>query len=183
MSTQEISPANLVHCIYFIRGHRVMLDYDLASLYGVETKMLKRAVRRNITRFPNDFMFELTKDEFENLRSQIGTSNNESGISQAHGGTRYLPFAFSEQGVAMLSGVLNSERAIQVNIAIMRTFVKIRHMIETNQELADKLNKLEAKYDTQFKAVFDALRLLLDPLRKPKDKEIGFRQDKNKQER
>ncbi len=183
MATQEISPANLVHCIYFIRGHRVMLDYDLASLYGVETKMLKRAVRRNITRFPNDFMFELTKDEFENLRRQIGTSNNETSISPAHGGTRYLPFAFSEQGVAMLSGVLNSERAIQVNIAIMRTFVKIRHMIETNQELADKLNKLEEKYDTQFKAVFDALRLLLDPLRKPKENEIGFRQDKSKQER
>lgn len=178
MEELTLSTLDLAKRIFFIRGHKVMLDFDLAALYGVETKMLKRAVRRNIMRFPMDFMFELTKDEFENLRCQFGTSSEEAGSAIGYGGRRYLPFAFTEQGVAMLSGILNSDRAIQVNIAIMRTFVQIRQLIDTNKELADKLSKLEDKYDRQFKVVFDALKLLLDPLKKPETKKIGFHQDK-----
>lgn len=144
-----------------------MLDSDLAELYEVPTRRLNEQVKRNITRFPADFMFQLTDKEADNLRSQIATS------SSAHGGRRYLPFVFTEQGVAMLSSVLNSERAVQVNIAIMRAFVKLREMIASHKDLARKLDSLEKKYDAQFKIVFDAIRELMKPPEKPKRK-IGF---------
>jgi len=140
--------------IYEIRGQKVMLDFDLAELYLTETKYLKRAVRSNIQRFPSDFMFELSKMEWETLRCNISTSN-------IRGGTRYLPFAFTEQGVAMLSGILNSEIAINVNISIMRAFVFIRQYALTHTDLTEKLQKLESKYDKQFKDVYDAINFLL----------------------
>jgi len=154
--------------IYGIRGQRIMLDHDLAELYGVQTKALKQAVSRNIERFPLDFMFILTYQEFANLRSQIVTSS-----SSQWGGTRYRPMAFTEQGVAMLSSVLNSDRAIEVNIAIIRAFVQLRKMIASNEELARKLDELEEKYDEQFRIVFDAIRALIDQDEKPR-KKIGF---------
>jgi hypothetical protein len=149
-----------------------MLDRDLALLYEVETKILNRAVKRNLQRFPLDFMFQLTEDEAENLRCQFGTS------SLGHGGRRYLPYVFTEQGVAMLSTVLNSERAIIVNIEIMRAFVKLRQLLASNTELARRLDELESKYDKQFKIVFDAIRqLMANPVRDRK--EIGFVRDRD----
>jgi hypothetical protein len=151
--------------IYLIRNKKVMLDRDLSELYGVETKVLKQAVRRNIKRFPNDFMFELTKDEFENLRSQIVTSS--------WGGARYIPMAFTEQGVAMLSTVLKSDRAIQVNIQIMRAFTQLRQMLSTHKDLKRKIESMEKKYDQQFQVVFEAIKQLLTEEGKPK-KKIGF---------
>lgn len=153
--------------IYLIRGHKVMLDKDLAELYEVPTRRLNEQVKRNIGRFPSDFMFQLTAGETDNLRSQIATS------SSAHGGRRYLPFVFTEQGVAMLSSVLNSERAVQVNIAIIRAFVKLREMIASNKDLAKRLDDLEKKYDSQFKIVFDAIRQLMTPP-ETKKRKIGF---------
>lgn len=155
--------------ILLIREEKVMLDADLAELYGVETKMLVRAVKRNIERFPADFMIQLDMNEFDNLRFQFGTSSR-------WGGRRYLPYAFTEQGVAMLSSVLNSKRAVQVNIEIMRAFVKLRQMLSSNAELARRLNTLEKKYDSQFKAVFDAIRQLMIPP-EPKKKKIGFKRE------
>jgi phage regulator Rha-like protein len=152
--------------IYYIRGHKVMLDRDLAELYKVETAQLKRQVRRNIDRFPDDFMFELTAVEFENLRCQIDTSS--------WGGTRYVPMAFTEQGVAMLSSVLNSERAIQVNIQIMRAFTKLRKMISSHEDLRRKIEAMEKKYDEQFRIVFEAIKELLRTEAHPK-KKIGFK--------
>ncbi len=143
-----------------------MLDFDLAALYGVETKVLKQTVKRNIERFPEDFMFELTLTEFTNLRSQIVTSS--------WGGIRYQPFAFTEQGVAMLSGILKSERAIEVNIAIMRTFVQLRKLMSSNDELAKKINDMEKKYDEQFHVIFEAIKQLIVEENKPR-KAIGFR--------
>jgi hypothetical protein len=139
---------------------KVMLSHDLAELYGVETKALNRAVKRNVERFPKDFMFQLSSEEWVNLKCQIGTSSSadfaaQTGI-QGWGGSRVVPYAFTEQGVAMLSSVLHSRRAVQVNIAIMRAFVRLREMLLTNAELARKLAVLESKYDAQFKAVFDA---------------------------
>ncbi len=151
--------------IYFIRGMKVMLDKDLAELYDVETKALKQAVRRNIDRFPEDFMFELSKEEFKNLRSQIVTSS--------WGGLRYLPMAFSEQGVAMLSSVLKSGRAIHVNIQIMRAFTQLRKMLSTHEDLKRKIESMERKYDQQFKIVFEAIKQLLETEETPK-KKIGF---------
>ena len=133
-----------------LRGHKVMLDFDLAGLYGVETKVLNKAVRRNLARFPDDFMFELSEREFADLRFQTGTSR--------WGGRRYPPYAFTEQGVAMLSSVLRSERAVNVNIVIMRAFVRLRTMLSSHEDLARKLAALEKKYDARFKAVFDAIR-------------------------
>jgi len=138
--------------IYLIRGQKVMLDRDLAALYGVETKKLKQAVRRNIERFPDDFMFILDAEEFENLRSQFVTSKTEP-----RGGTRYPPMAFTEQGVAMLSSVLRSKQAIQINIAIMRTFVKLHQMLETHEKLAQKLLELENSVDQRFQIVFERI--------------------------
>jgi len=151
--------------IYLIRGHNVMLDQDLAELYGVETGQLKRAVRRNINRFPGDFMFELSKSEVDNLRCQFGTSKR--------GGTRYAPFAFTEQGVAMLSSVLNSDRAISVNIQIMRTFSRLRNMLVTHDGLKRKIETMEKKYDEQFRIVFEAITQLIEEDEKPK-KKIGY---------
>ena len=163
-----ISIEKIDKAIYVIRGDSVMLDRDLAVLYGVETKILNKAVKRNLQRFPLDFMFQLTQDEAESLRFQIGTSN------KGRGGRRYLPYVFTEQGVAMLSSVLNSERAITVNIEIMRAFVKFRQLLVSNTELARRLDELESKYDKQFKIVFVAIRQLMS--RPIKDrKEIGFR--------
>ena len=153
---------------YFIRGRKVLIDRDLADLYEVETRILNRAVRRNIRRFPNDFMFQLNPQEMENWKSQIGISNSERM------GLRKSPLVFTEQGIAMLSSVLNSERAIQVNIQIMRTFSKIREMLISNKELREKIEKLEGKYDQKFKKVFHAIRQLLAVEEKPKNK-IGFR--------
>jgi Mg-chelatase subunit ChlI len=153
--------------IHEIRGQNVMLDYDLSEMYGTETKVLKQAVKRNINRVPPDFMFELTRTEFESLRSQIVTSNR--------GGTRYLPFAFTEQGVAMLSSVLNSERAIEVNIGIMRAFVAIRRYALTYTELSQRLTELEIRSEDFEKA----LVLLLQDRKDKKDWEkrewIGFK--------
>ena len=151
--------------IYSIRGYKIMLDRDLAELYGVETALLKRAVRRNRDRFPSDFMFELSKSELDDLRYQFGTSR--------WGGTRYSPFAFTEQGVAMLSSVLNSERAIQVNIQIMRTFTQLRNMLATHEDLKHKIEAMEEKYDEQFRIVFEAITQLLEVDQKPK-KKIGY---------
>ncbi|MBF8250877.1 MAG: hypothetical protein HW382_505 [Deltaproteobacteria bacterium] len=152
--------------ILLLRGQKVMLDSDLAELYGVETKNLVRAVKRNLKRFPSDFMFQLTKEELDNLRFHFGTSSQ-------WGGRRYTPYAFTEQGVAMLSSVLNSEKAIEVNILIMRAFVKLREMIASNKDLAKRLDELEKNYDAQFKIVFDAIRQLMTPP-EPKKKKIGF---------
>ena len=163
--TELVSIELIASKICLIRNMKVMLDRDLAELYGVETKVLKQAVRRNIERFPADFMFELTKDEFNNLRSQIVTSS--------WGGARYLPMAFSEHGVLMLSSVLNSERAVQVNIQIMRTFTKLREMMATHSDLKRKIESMEKKYDEQFQIVFEAIKQLLSEEDKPK-KKIGY---------
>lgn len=156
--------------IYFVRGHKVMLDSDLAKLYEVETKNLNKAVQRNADRFPGDFCFQLTLQEFKDLKFQIGTS-------RSHGGRRTQPYVFTEQGVAMLSSVLNSKRAIEVNIAIMRTFVKLREILANNKLLSDKIFALEKKYDEQFKVVFEAIRQLLSPQSKTQNRQIGFGRD------
>lgn len=148
-----------------------MLDADLAEMYGVPTKALSQAVKRNIERFPEDFMFQLTGEEHEFLRSQIVTSN------EGRGGRRYLPRVFTEQGVAMLSTVLKSKRAIEVNITIMRAFVRLRELMSTHKDLALKLDDMEKKYDRQFKIVFDAIRQLMAPEVK-KGKRIEFTHDK-----
>jgi len=154
--------------IYKIRGKRAMFDKDLAELYEVETKVLIQAIKRHANRFPKDFMFQVTKEEFVNLRSQIVTSS--------WGGRRYLPYAFTEQGVAMLSSVLNSERAIEVNIAIMRVFVNVRKATYVYENLKRKIDKLEEKYDDQFRIVFEAIRQLVMQPEQPKRK-IGFNTD------
>ena len=159
--------------ILLIRAEKVMLDADLAELYEVETFNLNKAVKRNIDRFPQDFMFQLTKEEADSLRFQTGMSKKEG-----RGGRRYFPYAFTEQGVAMLSSVLNSKRAVQVNIAIMRAFVKLREMLASHKDLARKLADMERKYDHQFKVVFDAIRQLMTPPDTKKKSKIGFRRDK-----
>jgi len=156
--------------IYVVREQKVMLDNDLAKLYGVATKVFNQAVGRNLQRFPEDFRFQLTAGEFESLRSQFVTSN------KGRGGRRYMPYVFTEQGVAMLSGVLNSERAVQVNIGIMRAFVSMRKMLLTDEEVCKKLVEIENRlvsHDENFKKVFTAIRLLMNPPDKS-DKEIGF---------
>jgi hypothetical protein len=154
--------------IFLIRSQRVMLSMQLADLYGVATKVLMQAVKRNLDRFPSDFMFKLTSEELRTLRSQIVTSKR--------GGIRYLPYAFTEQGVAMLSSVLKSKRAIQVNITIMRAFVKLRQILSTHKELSHKLEQLERKtekHDSEIQAIFEAIRQLMAPPEKPK-RRIGF---------
>lgn len=166
-NTITISVKNIQNCIYALRGQKVMLDEDLADLYQVETKVLVRAMKRNIERFPLDFMFQLTKEECINLRCQIGTSSR--------GGRRYLPYAFTEQGVAMLSSILRSKRALQVNIEIMRTFVKMRKMLLSYAELSSRIDKLEESYDEQFRMVFDAIRQLMMPDPPHNDRPLGFR--------
>jgi cell division protein FtsL len=164
--TEIITTEKIASKIYWIRGIKVMLDKDLAELYGVDTKVLKQAVRRNINRFPSDFMFELTKEEYQALRSQIVTLKKGQHA-------KYLPFAFTEQGVAMLSGVLHSARAIRVNIEIMRTFTKMRHLISANDELQREIKELRKQTDERFQIVFQVLDQLLNPETKSK-KEIGF---------
>ncbi len=155
--------------IYFLRGEKVMLSADLANLYQVAPKALVQAVKRNWDRFPGDFMFQLTNAEFQNLKSQIVTSS-WGGLRRA------APYAFTEEGIAMLSSVLRSKRAVRVNIEIMRAFVRLRRMLASNQELARKLESLERKYDAQFKVVFDAIRELMVPA-EPKRRPIGFRRE------
>ena len=152
--------------ILLLRGCKVILDSDLADLYEVEVKQLKRQVRRNTDRFPGDFMFELSQQEYESLRRHFGTLKRGEH-------SKYLPYAFTEQGVAMLSSVLRSKRAAQVNIEIMRTFVRLRVMIASHKDLQRKLEALEKKYDAQFKVVFDAIRQLMAPP-EPKKRKIGF---------
>jgi len=178
----EIVPHEVIeNKIFFIRGHKVMLSIHLASLYGVEIRALIQAVKRNAKRFPNDFMFQLTWDETESLRSQFVILNDpigRQGVTNSKRGKhlKYLPYAFTEQGVAMLSSILNSERAIQVNIAIMRAFVKLREILSTHKELAHKLKELEGKiekHDEEIVAIFDAIRQLMAPPETPKRK-IGF---------
>lgn len=167
MVNKSLIPADRIEkAILLIRKQKVMLDADLADLYGVQTKFLVRAVKRNVDRFPADFMFQLSKEEFDDLRFHFGTSSD-------WGGRRYPPYAFTEQGVAMLSSVLRSQRAVQVNIEIMRAFIRLRQMLASNAELARKLDELEKKYDAQFKEVFEAIRQLMTPP-EPKRRAIGF---------
>ena len=167
MKQSSIVPEVIERKILLIRGEKVMLDFHLAELYGVETKSLKRAVRRNISRFPGDFMFELTKDEHDSLRYQFGTLKRGEHA-------KYLPYAFTEQGVAMLSSVLNSERAVLANIEIIRTFVRLREILATHKDLARKLEELEKKYDEKFAVVFQAIRELMVPPEPPPKRRIGF---------
>ena len=167
MEEMQFDLLRIERSIRLIRGDKVILDEDLAELYGVVVKRLNEQVRRNITRFPADFMFQLTNQEFKDLKSQFATSS-------VWGGRRTPPYAFSEQGVAMLSSVLHSPRAIQVNVEIMRTFVRLRRMLASHADLAEKLEALEQKYDAQFRVVFDAIRQMMQPEEKGR-KEIGFK--------
>lgn len=172
----EILPEQIQRRILILRGQKVMLDSDLAELYGVETKVLIQSVKRNQERFPEDFMFQIAPMEFEILRSHLGGSSLRSQFVTSNirrGGRRYLPYAFTEQGVAMLSSVLHSRRAVMVNLGIMRAFVKLRQMLASNRSLARKLGEMEKRYDAQFKVVFDAIRGLMAPPAKPR-RRIGF---------
>jgi len=172
----EILPEQIQRRILILRGQKVMLDSDLADLYGVETKVLIQSVKRNQERFPEDFMIQTAPMEFEILRSRLGASNLRSQFVTSNigrGGRRYLPYAFTEQGVAMLSSVLRSRRAVMVNLGIMRAFVKLRQMLASNRSLARKLAEMEKRYDAQFKVVFDAIRGLMVPPAKPR-RRIGF---------
>jgi len=189
-TTALIPAARIERRILLLRGEKVMLDSDLAELYGVETKALNQAVQRNLERFPGDFMFQLSKEESQFvLRSQIVTSKSENGreplktkvslrsqivtSNVGRGGRRYRPYVFTEHGVAMLSSVLASPRAVQVNIVIMRTFVQLRQMLSSHTDLSRKLAALEGKYDKQFRVVFDAIRALMSEKKSPR-REIGF---------
>jgi hypothetical protein len=166
VSNALIAGDHILGSIILIRGVKVILDADLATLYGVPTKALVQAVKRNRSRFPKDFMFQLAAEEFANLRSQSVTSSS-------WGGRRTAPYAFTEQGVAMLSSVLRSPRAISVNIEIMRAFVRLREIVAEHRDLARKLDELETRYDSNFQAVFEAIRALMNPETKPK-KRIGY---------
>ena len=170
MTTElQVKMETISGLIHFIRGEKVILDVDLARLYEAPTKVLKQAVRRNLSRFPADFMIELTEDEALSLRSQIVTSKK--------GGTKYLPFAFTEQGVAMLSSVLNSEKAIEVNIAIMRAFVQMRKFFETNKELAEKIEELErtvSSHDEDILLIFETIKQLMHKKNQPMEP-VGFK--------
>jgi ORF6N domain len=170
MSAALVPQERILSSIILIRGRRVILDVQMALLYGVETRVLVQAVKRNIKRFPADFMFRLNGQELELLRSQ-------SVISRSWGGRRTLPYAFTEHGIAMLSSILRSERAVTVNIEIMRAFVRLREMLATHADLLRKLDELEQKYDAHFRIVFDAIRSLMSPPPLPA-KEIGFRAKK-----
>lgn len=170
MKEMALVPAEKIETvILWIRGEKVILDRDIAALYEVDVKRLNEAVRRNPDRFPPDFMFQLTAEEVKSLRYQFGTSNTR-------GGRRYLPYAFTEQGVAMLSGVLRSEQAVKVNVEIMRAFVRLRRILSEHADLARKLDDLEQRYDEQFKVVFDALRELMAPP-DSEGRRIGFEQE------
>ena len=189
------TPEELAQLVFHVRGEKVMFDADLAKLYGVTTKALNQAMTRNKTRFPADFAFRLTCEEFDSLRSQIVTTSNRpsdirsqtvTALPQANrlrsqivtskngrGGRRYLPYAFTELGVAMLSSVLRSSRAVEVNIAIMRTFVQLRRLMDSNRDLGRKIETLEKKYDEKFAVVFAAIKQLVAPS-VPARKQIGF---------
>ena len=178
-------PENVAPLVRLIRGEKVLLDADLAGLYGVATKVLNQAVKRNAERFPEDFMFQLTPEESEAMRSQIVTASSRAGgnwsqsvtSSRKHRGATYRPYAFTEQGVAMLSSVLRSPRAVEVNIAIMRTFVQLRRLMDSNRDLARRIEALERRYDEQFASVFDAIKRLVaeDEGRKARPKRrMGF---------
>jgi hypothetical protein len=174
----RVIPEVIEQVIYIVRGQKVLLAHDLARLYGVETRILNQAVSRNRRRFPADFMLRLAQEDVASM-SQIVTSptlRSQFVISKSRGGRRYLPYAFTEQGVAMLSSVLNSERAIRVNIEIIRAFVRLRQLLSSNAELAQKLAALEKKYDKQFKVVFHAIRQLMEETRPTPEglREIGF---------
>jgi hypothetical protein len=183
MKAEALIPQEVIeNRIYMIRGHKVMLDKDLATLYGVPTKRLNEQVKRNIARFPEDFMFQLTKDEvtmFSSLRSQNATLDNKRNSGRGKY-RKYMPYVFTEQGVAMLSSILNSGRAIQVNIAIMRAFVRLREILSTHKELAAKLKELEQKaekHDIDIQAIFEAIRQLMSPPPEPPKRRIGFHHD------
>lgn len=167
MSAMAPKPENLAKLVFLIRGEKVLLDADLADLYGVATKVLNQAVKRNLDRFPEDFMFQLTPEEWGNMRSQIVTTSRRKLSA--------VPYAFTEQGVAMLSSVLRSQRAVEVNIAIMRTFVQLRRLMDSNRDLRLRIESLETRYDEQFSQVFDAIKQLIaeDKTRKAKPP-IGF---------
>ncbi len=167
-SLAHVSIAQVESTIRVVRGHRVMLDSDLASLYGTTTKRVNEQVRRNLARFPRDFVFELTQEEWSALRSQIATSND------GRGGRRFAPFAFTEHGAVMLANVLSSRRAIDASILIVRTFVRLRELLQTNDELARKIRKLEHRYDGQFHEVFRAFRHLINPRLSRRRQRIGF---------
>jgi len=190
ISKEIIANERIAGAIHLLRGQRAMLDFDLAALYGVSTKVLNQARKRHQNRSPNDFMFRLTNEEVSILRSQIVTSKLQDVGSRLigsnwsrrvtnpkkHGGRRYLPYAFTEQGVAMLSSILKSERAVRVNIAIMRAFVRLRGVLETNRELARKFAELErrvGKHDEAIDAILEAIRQLMAPPENPR-REIGF---------
>lgn len=183
MSAIVPKPENLAKLVFLVRGEKVLLDTDLAELYGVEARALNQAVARNRVRFPDDFMFQLTTEEWERMRSQTVTSllDADSNSSQTvmssrkHRGIVYRPYAFTEQGVAMLSSVLRSQRAVEVNIAIMRTFVQLRRLMDSNRDLARRIEAMETRYDEQFSQVFDAIKQLIaeDKTRKAKHP-IGF---------
>lgn len=167
MSEPTLVPAERIERrIVVLRGEKVMLDAHIAELYGVDTRTLLQAVKRNTDRFPPDFAFQLTSDEFQNLRSQT--------VISSWGGRRYRPYAFTEHGVAMLSSVLRGPRPVQVNIEIMRAFIRLRRMLASHSDLARRVDELEKRYDSQFKVVFDAIRHLMAPLEKPR-RSIGFR--------
>lgn len=167
-SSKSIIPVDRIeHLILFVRGQKVIIDEDLAELYGVKTKELNKSVSRNFERFPDDFAFKLTKQEWANLKFQFGTSS-------LWGGRRKFPRVFTEQGVAMLSSVLHSKRAVSVNIEIMRAFVRLRRILSEHKELEKKLIELEQKYDVKFKIVFDAIRNLMTPP-DPKHPPIGYK--------
>jgi ORF6N domain len=174
---------NVAQLVFLIRGEKVMLDADLAMLYGVSTKALNQAFRRNRNRFPSDFVFQLSKTEFDAMRSQFvtGSSSSKSMRSQIVTASRRnlsaLPYAFTEQGVAMLSSVLRSARSVEVNIAIMRTFVQLRRLMDSNSGLARKIEGLERKYDEQFAVVFEAIKQLVSAPNPPSKKRIGFHSD------
>ena len=174
-------PENLAKLVFLIRGEKVLLDAELAGLYDVATKALNQAVKRNFDRFPLDFMFQLTSEEWEGMRSQIVTANPENDpmrsqtVTASRRNVGALPYAFTEQGVAMLSSVLRSQRAVEVNIAIMRTFVQLRRLMDSNRDLARRIEAMETRYDEQFSQVFDAIKQLIteDKTRKAK-RPIGF---------
>jgi hypothetical protein len=180
-----LKPENVAQLVFFMRGEKVMFDADLAMLYGVEVRSLNQAVARNHKRFPADFAFQLTDDELAALRSQLVISKSPTSQTSSRlrsqivtsntgrGGRRYLPYAFTEQGVAMLSSVLRSTRAVEVNIAIMRTFVQLRRLMGTTRDLARKIEALEKKYDEQFAVVFEAIKQLITPPEPPR-RRIGF---------
>lgn len=174
MENLPVSVQMIERRIYLIRGQKVMLDRDLAELYEVQTKVLNKAVKRNIERFPADFMFRLDKKETQNWRLQFGTSNSKMGL-------RHHPYVFTEHGVAMLSSVLRSKRAIEVNIEIMRTFSKLRELLATHKDLVRKLEDMERKYDIKFKVVFDAIKALMKTQvtsDQESQKKIGFEVEK-----